>query len=91
MMVLNRNGIGKTNVSKREENKRLLEKFTLEQLHSLCKFYKREIQELDYRDIVVLGETNPEIIKIRFASYIVNLFNQEEIKDFARKHQIKID
>ena len=90
-MVLNRNGIGKTNVSKHEENKRLLEKFSLEQLHSLCKFYKRELQELDYRDQVVLGEPNPEIIKRRFASVIANLFNQDEIRDFAHKHKIKID
>ena len=78
-------------VSKHEENKRLLEKFNLEQLHSLCKFYKRELQELDYRDRVVLGESNPDIVKRRFASIIADLFNQDEIRDFARKHQIKID
>lgn len=78
-------------MSKHEENKRLLGKFSLEQLHNLCKFYKRELQELDYRDRVVLGESNPEIIKRRFASIIANLFNQDEIRDYARKHKIKID
>ena len=78
-------------MSKHEENRRLLEKFSLEQLHSLCKFYKRVLHPLDYRDRVILGESNPEIIKRRFASIIGDLFNQEEIREFARKHQIKIN
>ena len=78
-------------MSKHEENKRLLEKFSLEQLHSLCKFYKRELHQLDYRDRVILGESNPDIIKRRFTSIIADLFNQEEIREFARKHQINID
>ena len=78
-------------MEKKEDNKQFLEKFNLEQLHDLCKFYKRQLHPLDYKDRVVLGESNPDIIKRRFASLIANFFSQSEIKEFAQKHHIKID
>lgn len=50
-------------MNKHELNKLLLDKFTLDQLHDLCKTYKREMNLMDYRDRIVLGESNPEIIE----------------------------
>lgn len=78
-------------MKKHEVNKSLLDKFTLNQLHELCKIYKREMNPIDYRDRVILGESNPEIIKKRFISYIVGFFDQSEIIEFASKYKIKID
>jgi hypothetical protein len=78
-------------MNKHEVNKSLLDKFTLSQLHELCKVYKREMNPIDYRDRVILGESNPEIIKKRFIPYIVGFFDQSEIMEFASKCKIKID
>ncbi len=78
-------------MKKHEVNKSLLDKFTLNQLHELCKIYKREMNPIDYRDRVILGESNPEIIKKRFIPYIVGFFDQSEIIEFASKYKIKID
>jgi hypothetical protein len=78
-------------MNKHEVNKSLLDKFTLSQLHELCKIYKREMNPLDYRDRVILGESDPEIIKKRFIPYIVGFFDQSEIMEFASKCKIKID
>lgn len=78
-------------MKKHEVNKSLLDKFTLNQLHELCKIYKREMNPIDYRDRVILGESNPEIIKKRFIPYIVGFFDQSEIIQFASKYKIKID
>ncbi|MDE1830023.1 MAG: hypothetical protein KGI25_06855 [Thaumarchaeota archaeon] len=76
---------------KHEKNKILLDKFTLDQLHELCKEYKREMHHLDYRDRVVLGETDKTIIKKRFIPYIVGFFDESDILQYAKKRQIKID
>lgn len=73
---------------KHEANKHLLEKFTLEQLHSICEYYKREMNRLDYESRVTLGETDKEIIKNRFIPYIAGLFNESEIRQYASMHQI---
>ena len=78
-------------VQKHESNKRLLDKFTLEQLHDMCKFYKRVMNHLDYRDRILLGESDSKIIKKRFIGYIAGFFNESEILQYANKHQIKID
>ncbi len=78
-------------MKKHEVNKLLLEKFTLEQLHELCREYKREMNPIDYRDRVVLGETDYNIIKKRFIPYIVGFFDQSEIMQYAKKCQIKMD
>ncbi|MGB6785221.1 MAG: hypothetical protein WBE60_05025 [Nitrosotalea sp.] len=78
-------------MKKHEFNKSLLDKFTLNQLHELCKIYKREMNPIDYRDRVILGESDPEIIKKRFIPYIVGFFDQSEIMEFASKYKIKID
>jgi hypothetical protein len=78
-------------MNKHEVNKSLLNKFTLSQLHELCKIYKREMNPIDYRDRVILGESDPEIIKKRFIPYIVGFFDQTEIIEFARKCNVKID
>lgn len=76
---------------KHELNKSLLDKFTLSQLHELCKVHKREMNPIDYRDRIMLGESDPEIIKKRFIPYIVGFFDQSEIVEFASKYKIKID
>ncbi len=78
-------------MKKHEANKLLLDKFTLEQLHDLCKEYKREMNPIDYRDRVILGETDHEIIKKRFIPYIVGFFDQAEILQYAKKNQIKVN
>ncbi|MGI0046734.1 MAG: transposase, partial [Nitrosotalea sp.] len=78
-------------VNKHELNKLLLDKFTLEQLHDLCKTYKREMNQMDYRDRIILGESNPEIIKKRFIPYIVGFFDQLEIIEYAKKCNIRTD
>ncbi|MGB9003079.1 MAG: hypothetical protein WCC52_04665 [Nitrosotalea sp.] len=78
-------------MKKHEVNKSLLDKFTLNQLHDLCKIYKREMNPIDYRDRIILGESNPEIIKKRLIPYIVGFFDQSEIVEFASKYKIKID
>ena len=78
-------------MNKHEANKSLLNKFTLSQLQELCKIYKREMKPIDYRDRIVLGESDPEIIKKRFIPYIVGFFNQSEIMEFANKCMIKTD
>lgn len=78
-------------MNKHEVNKSLLSKFTLNQLHKFCKTYKREMNQIDYRDRVILGESDPEIIKKRFIPYIVGFFDQVEIIEFAKKHNISID
>lgn len=78
-------------MNKHEVNKSLLSKFTLNQLHEFCKTHKREMNQIDYRDRVILGESDPEIIKKRFIPYIVGFFDQVEIIEFARKHNISID
>lgn len=74
-----------------EKNKILLDKFTLDQLHDLCREYKREMNLLDYRDRVVLGETDKAIIKKRFIPYIVGFFDESDIVKFAKKFQINTD
>ncbi len=74
-----------------EINKFLLDRFTLDQLHGLCKEYKKEMRSIDYRDWVVFGETDQNIIKKRFISRIVGFFDESEIKMYAKKYQIKID
>ena len=76
---------------KHEANKLLLDKFTLDELHGLCKEYKREMNPIDYRDRVVLGETDSAIIKKRFIPYIVGFFDESDIIQYAKKHQIKMD
>ena len=78
-------------MKKHESNKRLLDKFTLEQLHDMCKLYKREMNNLDYRDRILLGESDSNIIKKRFIGYIAGFFNESEILQYADKHQIRID
>jgi len=78
-------------MNKHETNKSLLNKFTLSQLQELCKIYKREMNPIDYRDRIVLGESDPEIIKKRFIPYIVGFFNQSEIMEFSNKCKIKTD
>ena len=77
-----------------ESNKKLLDKFTLEQLHDMCKFYKREMNRLDYRDRILLGESNSNIIKntgdslIFYFAYIAGFFSEFEILEYATKHDI---
>lgn len=78
-------------MNKHEANKFLLSKFTLSQLHEFCKTYKREMNPIDYRDRVILGESDPEIIKKRFIPYIVGFFDQSEIIEFASNHKIPTD
>ncbi|MDE1726958.1 MAG: hypothetical protein KGH89_06790 [Thaumarchaeota archaeon] len=78
-------------MNKHETNKKLLDKFTLSQLHDFCKTHKREMSAIDYNDRVILGESDPEIIKKRFIPYMVGFFDQSEIVEYARKFQIKID
>lgn len=73
---------------KHEANKRLFEKFTLEQLHDICKYHKREMNRLDYENRVTLGETDKEIVKKRFIPHIAGLFNELEIRQYADLHQI---
>lgn len=78
-------------MQKHEANKRILEKFTLEQLHDLCRKYKREMNRLDYNNRVTLGESNSDIIKKRFIPYIVGFFSQSEITEYAKTHNIDLD
>ena len=75
-------------MQKHESNKKLLDKFTLEQLHDMCEFYKREMNRLDYRDRIVLGESNSNIIKKRFIAHIAGFFSEFEILEYASKHDI---
>lgn len=74
-----------------ERNKDLLDRFTLENIHELCREFKRGMNLLDYRDRVVCGETDPEIIKKRFIPQIAGFFSQNEILDFASRHGIRTD
>ena len=85
-----RHKIGKaiSPMQKHESNKKLLDKFTLEQLHDMCKFYKREMNRLDYRDRIILGESNSNIIKKRFIAFIAGFFSEFEILEYASKHGI---
>lgn len=69
----------------------LLEKFTLDQIHALCKEYRREMRPLDYRERVVLGETDTTIIKKRFIPFIVGFFEESDIVSYAKKSHISID
>ncbi len=78
-------------MNKHEMSKMLLDRFTLDQLHDLCKTYKREMNPIDYRDRIALGESNPEIIKKRFIPYIVGFFDQSEIVEYAKRSHIKTD
>lgn len=78
-------------MQKHEINKQLLSKFSLDQLHDLCKFYKREMRQIDYRDRIILGESDQDIIKKRFIPYIAGFFSQSEIMEYAKRHQIKLD
>ncbi len=78
-------------VQKHESNKKLLDRFTLEQLHAMCKFYKREMNHLDYKDRILLGESDPNIVKKRFISYIAGFFNESEIFQYATRHEIEIN
>ncbi len=75
---------------KHEANKILLERFTLEQLHDLCKYHKREMNRLDYESRVALGETDKEIVKKKFILYVAGLFNESEIRQYADLHQIAL-
>ena len=75
---------------KHEANKLLLGKFTLEQIHDLCKSYKREMNRLDYQSRVALGETDKEIIKKRFIPHIAGLFDENEIRQYANMHKIAL-
>lgn len=68
---------------KHDENKVLLEKFTLEQLHDLCRYHKREMNRLDYESRITLGEADKDIVKKRFIPYIAGLFNESEIRQYA--------
>ena len=77
-------------MQKHEANKRLLEKFTLEQLHDICKSHKREMNRLDYENKVTLGEIDKVIIKKRFIPHIAGLFNELEIRQYADLHQIML-
>ena len=76
---------------KHELNKALLDRFTLDQLHGLCSEYKRMMNPIYYRDMVVLGETDKELIKKRFIPYIVGFFDQAEIIQYAKKIKININ
>ena len=75
---------------KHEANKLLLGKFTLEQIHDLCKSYKREMNRLYYQSRVALGETDKEIIKKRFIPHIAGLFDENEIRQYANMHKIAL-
>gem|GEM_PF-1537338 len=77
-------------VKSEESVKSMLECFTLEQLHGLCREYKREMRQQDYADMVVLGETDGEIIKKRFIPHVVRFFERSEVLQYAKKFQIKI-
>lgn len=76
-------------MNKHEANKILLGKFTLDQIHGLCSEYRREMNPIDYRDGVILGESDPEIVKKRFIPYIVGFFDQSEIMQYAKKIKVK--
>ncbi|MDE1762946.1 MAG: hypothetical protein KGH88_01700 [Thaumarchaeota archaeon] len=78
-------------MNKHEANKILLGKFTLDQIHGLCNEYRREMNPIDYRDRVILGESDPEIVKKRFIPYIVGFFDQSEIMQYAKKIKVKTD
>ncbi|MDE1765234.1 MAG: hypothetical protein KGI27_03050 [Thaumarchaeota archaeon] len=78
-------------MNKHEANKILLGRLTLDQLHGLCSEYKREMNPIDYRDRVVLGESDPEIIKKRFIPCIVGFFDQSEIIQYSKKVNVKTD
>ncbi len=75
---------------KHEMNKILLAKFTLEQLHDLCKHYKREMNRLDYQSRIFLGEVDKEIVKKRFIPYIAGLFSESEIRQYANMCNIAL-
>lgn len=78
-------------MQKHEINKKMLARFSLDQIHDLCKTYKRGMHPLDYRDRILLGEKDPEIVKQRFVGYIAGFFSQSEISDYAKNHGIKLD
>jgi hypothetical protein len=78
-------------MQKHEINKQLLARFSLDQIHDLCKLYKREMNPIDYKDRILLGESDSNIIKRRFIGYIAGFFDQSEISDYAIKHRIKLD
>lgn len=69
----------------------MLEKFTLEQLHGLCSEYKRGMRRQDYEEIVVLGETDCDIIKKRFIPHVARFFDRSEVLQYAKKLDIKVD
>ena len=69
----------------------MLEKFTLEQLHGLCREYKRGMRRQDYEEIVVLGETDCDIIKKRFIPHVARFFDRSEVLQYAKKLDIKVD
>lgn len=75
---------------KHEANKILLEKFTLEQIHDMCKYHKREMNRLDYQERVLLGETDSDIVKKRFIPHVAGLFNESEIRQYASLHSISL-
>ena len=49
------------------------------------------MNSLDYRDRILLGESDSNIIKKRFIGYIAGFFNESEIVQYADKNQIPID
>jgi len=46
---------------------------------------------IDYRDRIILGESDQNIIKKRFIPYIAGFFSQSEIMEYAKHHKIKLD
>lgn len=74
-----------------ERSKVILERFTLDQLHGLCREHKREMRRQDYLDIVVLGETDSELVKKRFIPHVARFFDVTEIVQYAKKHNISTE
>ena len=52
---------------------------------------KREMNPIDYRDRVVLGETDKETVKKRFIPYIAGFFDKSDILQYAEKLQVRIE
>lgn len=71
-----------------ERSRAILERFTLDQLHGLCREHKREMRRQDYLDIVVLGETDSELVKKRFIPHVARFFDVAEIVQYAKRHSI---
>ncbi|HJU12889.1 MAG TPA: hypothetical protein VJ792_00340 [Candidatus Nitrosotalea sp.] len=74
-----------------DATKALLERFTLDQLHDLCREYKRGMRHQDYLDTVVLGETDAELVKKRFIPHVARFFDRADVVQYAKKHQIPTD